>query len=139
MEQKWINKFMDKKAARTKKGLAAAMSVDPSRISDIIKGTRNIFAYEIPIIAKYLNITDAAALAYLNGTEPSSDEEHGEFSINQDALNEAIEMVSGNKAAQELPPKERAFLIIKAYQERVETDYLHPSFLRGYLADREKA
>ena len=130
---------MDKKAGRTKKGLAAAMSVDPSRISDIIKGTRNIFAYEIPIIAKYLDITDAAALAYLNGIELSNDEDHNELSINQDALNEAIEMVSENKIAQELSPKERTFLIIKAYQERIEANYLHPSFLRGYLADREKA
>lgn len=49
----WLKQGL-KKPHKTQAGLAAALNVDPSAISKIISGTRQIKAHELPKIAEYI-------------------------------------------------------------------------------------
>lgn len=66
MRNKWLEKRLKelKDKGKSKSGLAEVLGVAPARITEIIAGTRKISTYELPKIAKYLELPDAVVLAY---------------------------------------------------------------------------
>lgn len=67
MELEWIRDGLAR-PGRTQRGLAAALGVDPSAISRLLAGTRQLRAAELPVVAAYLDSAIPAGL-----TPPSPD------------------------------------------------------------------
>lgn len=67
--QIWIDEYFEdnKKLGKSKKGLAEALRIDPSRVSNIIKGTRNVSSDEIVPMANYLGLEPVTVLSLLEG------------------------------------------------------------------------
>lgn len=54
MELDWIRDGLEK-PGKTQRGLASALGVDPSAISRLLAGTRQLRAAELPVVAAYLD------------------------------------------------------------------------------------
>jgi len=57
---------------KTQTGLAAALGLDPSRVTEIIKGDRQIKRSEVAPLAAYLEMTVADVMAAIDGLPPSA-------------------------------------------------------------------
>ena len=55
---------------KTQTGLAAALGLDPSRVTEIIKGDRRIKSSEVAPLAAYLEMTVADVMAAIDGRPP---------------------------------------------------------------------
>ena len=55
---------------KTQTGLAAALGLDPSRVTEIIKGDRQIKSSEVASLAAYLEMTVADVMAAIDGRPP---------------------------------------------------------------------
>ena len=55
---------------KTQTGLAAALGIDPSRVTEIIKGDRQIKSSEVAPLAAYLEMTVADVMAAIDGRPP---------------------------------------------------------------------
>src|SRR4051794_37844939 len=55
---------------KTQTGLAAALGIDPSRVTEIIKGDRQIKSSEVAPLAAYLELTVADVMAAIDGRPP---------------------------------------------------------------------
>jgi len=55
---------------KTQTGLAAALGIDPSRVTEIIKGDRQIKSSEVAPLAAYLEMTVADVMAAMDGRLP---------------------------------------------------------------------
>lgn len=60
-EVEWIIRGL-KKPGKTRSGIAKALGLRPSAITDLLSGSRRLRASEIPIIASYLEISPAESL-----------------------------------------------------------------------------
>jgi len=56
---------------KTQSGLAAALGLDPSRVTEIIKGDRQIKRSEVAPLAAYLEMTVADVMAAIDGLPPA--------------------------------------------------------------------
>ena len=56
---------------KTQSGLAAALGIDPSRVTEIIKGGRKIKSAEVAPLAAYLEMSVADVMAAVDGRPPS--------------------------------------------------------------------
>ena len=52
---------------KTQTGLAAALGIDPSRVTEIVKGDRQIKSSEVAPLAAYLEMTVADVMAAIDG------------------------------------------------------------------------
>lgn len=72
MRNEWLAKRLDElqPSGKSRSGLAAALGIPPSRISEIINGGRKVQAAEIKPLASYLEWPEATVLAYVVGATP---------------------------------------------------------------------
>lgn len=117
MRNHWLAKRLDELApgGKSRTGLARALGIPPSRISEILNGSRKVKASEVRPIATYLEWPEATVLAYAVGATPMRPARRG--SKNKGISLRAASVVGAVQAGQwaealEWPPSERYEVIV---------------------------
>lgn len=117
MRNEWLAKRLDELApgGKSRTGLARALDIPPSRISEIINGSRKVKAEEVKPMATYLEWPEATVLAYVVGATPLKPTRRG--SKNKGMSLRSVPVVGAVQAGQwaealEWPPSERYEVIV---------------------------